>query len=102
MLAKPPTLAAVMGGIVVVLTHLLLWSMTRNNRAVLRSSIREFLCSEYMHAIGVPTTRVLSLIGILFLFCFLNLYLFVFLFVCEILEYFMIIYLFLFCVFTFI
>lgn len=29
--------------------------------AVLRSSIREFLCSEAMHYLGVPTTRALSL-----------------------------------------
>ncbi|KAG0167468.1 hypothetical protein DFQ30_006042 [Apophysomyces sp. BC1015] len=30
--------------------------------AVLRSSIREFLVSEHMHVLGVPTTRALSLI----------------------------------------
>ncbi len=30
--------------------------------AVLRSSIREYLCSEAMHALGVPTTRALSLV----------------------------------------
>jgi uncharacterized protein YdiU (UPF0061 family) len=29
---------------------------------VLRSSIREFLCSEAMHWLGVPTTRALSLV----------------------------------------
>ncbi len=29
--------------------------------AVLRSSVREFLCSEAMHYLGVPTTRALSL-----------------------------------------
>ena len=29
--------------------------------AVLRSSLREFLCSEAMHLLGVPTTRALSL-----------------------------------------
>jgi len=29
--------------------------------AVLRSSIREYLCSEAMHYLGVPTTRALSL-----------------------------------------
>lgn len=29
--------------------------------AVLRSSVREFLCSEAMHHLGVPTTRALSL-----------------------------------------
>ena len=28
-----------------------------DGRAVLRSSIREFLCSEAMHHLGVPTTR---------------------------------------------
>ncbi len=32
-----------------------------DGRAVLRSSIREFLCSEAMHALGIPTTRALSL-----------------------------------------
>lgn len=31
-----------------------------DGRAVLRSSIREFLCSEAMHALGIPTTRALS------------------------------------------
>jgi serine/tyrosine/threonine adenylyltransferase len=30
--------------------------------AVLRSSIREFLCSEAIHYLGVPTTRALSLV----------------------------------------
>jgi len=39
------------------------YSRRADGRAVLRSSIREFLCSEYMHHIGVPTTRALSLIG---------------------------------------
>ena len=32
-----------------------------DGRAVLRSSIREFLCSEAMHGLGIPTTRALSL-----------------------------------------
>ncbi|EGA70220.1 hypothetical protein VISI1226_04360 [Vibrio sinaloensis DSM 21326] len=32
-----------------------------DGRAVLRSSVREFLAQEYMHALGVPTTRSLSL-----------------------------------------
>lgn len=32
-----------------------------DGRAVLRSSIREFLCSEAMHHLGVPTTRALCL-----------------------------------------
>jgi uncharacterized protein YdiU (UPF0061 family) len=30
--------------------------------AVLRSSVREFLCSEAMHHLGIPTTRALSLV----------------------------------------
>lgn len=34
-----------------------------DGRAVLRSSIREFLCSEAMAALGVPTTRALCVIG---------------------------------------
>ena len=34
-----------------------------DGRAVLRSSIREFLCSEAMHALGIPTTRALCVIG---------------------------------------
>ncbi|MBE2258117.1 MAG: YdiU family protein [Rhodobacteraceae bacterium] len=33
-----------------------------DGRAVLRSSLREFLCSEAMHHLGVPTTRALSLV----------------------------------------
>jgi len=32
-----------------------------DGRAVLRSSIREFLAQEHMHSLGVPTTRSLSL-----------------------------------------
>ena len=32
-----------------------------DGRAVLRSSIREFLAQEHMHALGIPTTRSLSL-----------------------------------------
>ena len=34
-----------------------------DGRAVLRSSIREFLCSEAMAALGVPTTRALCVVG---------------------------------------
>lgn len=34
-----------------------------DGRAVLRSSIREYLCSEFMAALGVPTTRALSLVS---------------------------------------
>lgn len=33
-----------------------------DGRAVLRSSIREFLCSEAMAHLGIPTTRALSLV----------------------------------------
>jgi serine/tyrosine/threonine adenylyltransferase len=38
------------------------YSRRADGRAVLRSSLREFLCSEAMHHLGVPTTRALSLI----------------------------------------
>ncbi|MEO8384873.1 MAG: protein adenylyltransferase SelO [Betaproteobacteria bacterium] len=37
------------------------YSRTADGRAVLRSSVREFMCSEAMHHLGVPTTRALSL-----------------------------------------
>ena len=39
------------------------YSRMGDGRAVLRSSIREFLCSEAMHALGVPTSRALSVAG---------------------------------------
>jgi uncharacterized protein YdiU (UPF0061 family) len=39
------------------------YSRMGDGRAVLRSSIREFLCSEAMHALGVPTTRSLCVTG---------------------------------------
>ncbi|SCY28608.1 Uncharacterized conserved protein YdiU, UPF0061 family [Nitrosospira sp. Nl5] len=39
------------------------YSRTADGRAVLRSSVREFLCSEAMHYLGVPTTRALSLLA---------------------------------------
>ncbi|MDR0200650.1 MAG: YdiU family protein [Delftia acidovorans] len=39
------------------------YSRMGDGRAVLRSSIREFLCSEAMHALGIPTTRALSVTG---------------------------------------
>ena len=39
------------------------YSRYADGRAVLRSSIREFLCSETMHHLGIPTTRALSLVG---------------------------------------
>ena len=38
------------------------YSRFADGKAVLRSSIREFLCSEAMHHLGVPTTRALSLV----------------------------------------
>jgi uncharacterized protein YdiU (UPF0061 family) len=38
------------------------YSRRGDGRAVLRSSLREFLCSEAMHHLGIPTTRALSLI----------------------------------------
>lgn len=38
------------------------YSRSADGQAVLRSSIREFLCSEAMHHLGVPTTRALSVI----------------------------------------
>jgi uncharacterized protein YdiU (UPF0061 family) len=38
------------------------YSRSADGRAVLRSSIREFLCSEAMAHLGVPTTRALSLV----------------------------------------
>ncbi|MDD5578027.1 MAG: YdiU family protein [Methylobacter sp.] len=38
------------------------YSRTADGLAVLRSSVREFLCSEAMFHLGVPTTRALSLI----------------------------------------
>ncbi len=39
------------------------YSRTADGRAVLRSSLREYVCSEAMHFLGVPTTRALSLVG---------------------------------------
>lgn len=38
------------------------YSRHADGRAVLRSSVREFLCSEAMYHLGVPTTRALSLV----------------------------------------
>ena len=38
------------------------YSRTADGLAVLRSSVREFLCSEAMYHLGVPTTRALSLV----------------------------------------
>ncbi|MEO5963794.1 MAG: protein adenylyltransferase SelO, partial [Thermomonas sp.] len=39
------------------------YSRSADGRAVLRSSVREFLCSEAMHHLGIPSTRALSLVG---------------------------------------
>ena len=39
------------------------YSRRGDGRAVLRSSIREFLCSEAMFGLGVPTTRALCVTG---------------------------------------
>ena len=38
------------------------YSRFADGLAVLRSSIREFLCSEAIHSLGIPTTRALSLV----------------------------------------
>jgi serine/tyrosine/threonine adenylyltransferase len=39
------------------------YSRRGDGRAVLRSCIREYLCSEAMHALGIPTTRALAIVG---------------------------------------
>ena len=39
------------------------YSRHADGRAVLRSSLREFVCSEAMHHLGVPTTRALALVA---------------------------------------
>lgn len=39
------------------------YSRGADGRAVLRSSIREFLCSEAMAGLGIPTTRALCVVG---------------------------------------
>jgi uncharacterized protein YdiU (UPF0061 family) len=39
------------------------FSRMGDGRAVLRSSIREFLASEALHALGIPTSRALCVIG---------------------------------------
>jgi serine/tyrosine/threonine adenylyltransferase len=39
------------------------YSRNADGLAVLRSSLREFLCSEAMFHLGIPTTRALSLVG---------------------------------------
>jgi len=39
------------------------YSRSGDGRAVLRSTIREYLCSEAMHGLGIPTTRALCIVG---------------------------------------
>ena len=39
------------------------YSRFGDGRAVMRSVIREYLCSEHMAALGIPTTRALSIIA---------------------------------------
>ena len=39
------------------------FSRSGDGRAVLRSSIREYLCSEAMHGLGIPTSRALCIVG---------------------------------------
>ncbi|MSP58791.1 MAG: YdiU family protein [Myxococcales bacterium] len=39
------------------------FSRDGDGRAVLRSTLREYLCSEAMHGLGIPTTRALCILG---------------------------------------
>jgi hypothetical protein len=39
------------------------FSRDGDGRAVLRSTIREYLCSEALHALGIPSTRALCIVG---------------------------------------
>jgi serine/tyrosine/threonine adenylyltransferase len=39
------------------------FSREGDGRAVLRSTIREYLCSEAMNGLGIPTTRALCIVG---------------------------------------
>jgi serine/tyrosine/threonine adenylyltransferase len=39
------------------------FSRDGDGRAVLRSTIREYLCSEALHGLGIPTTRALCIVG---------------------------------------
>jgi uncharacterized protein YdiU (UPF0061 family) len=39
------------------------YSRSGDGRAVMRSTIREYLCSEAMHGLGIPTTRALCITG---------------------------------------
>jgi len=38
------------------------YSRSADGRKVLRSSLREYLCSEAMHFLGIPTTRAASVV----------------------------------------
>ncbi|EAU85523.1 hypothetical protein CC1G_06424 [Coprinopsis cinerea okayama7 len=40
------------------------FSRSADGLAVVRSSIREYLCSEAMYALGIPTTRALSIVSL--------------------------------------
>ncbi|KAF7327608.1 hypothetical protein MKEN_00340000 [Mycena kentingensis (nom. inval.)] len=40
------------------------FSRSADGLAVTRSSVREYLCSEAMHALGIPTTRALALVSL--------------------------------------
>ncbi|KAJ7707800.1 UPF0061-domain-containing protein [Mycena rosella] len=40
------------------------FSRSADGLAVLRSSVREYLCSEAMYALGIPTTRALALVSL--------------------------------------
>lgn len=39
------------------------YSRMADGRAVLRSTIREYLCSEAMHHLGIPTSRAMGVVG---------------------------------------
>jgi uncharacterized protein YdiU (UPF0061 family) len=39
------------------------FSRDGDGRAVLRSTVREYLCCEAMHGLGIPTTRALCIVG---------------------------------------
>ncbi len=62
-LAPPPVYEGVAQEVQLKGAGLTPYSRMGDGRAVLRSSIREFLCSEAMHGLGIPTTRALSVIG---------------------------------------
>jgi hypothetical protein len=64
-MAGPSCWAKPAGGLEVQLkgSGLTPYSRMGDGRAVLRSSIREFLCSEAMHALGIPTSRALCVTG---------------------------------------